>query len=132
MAQVNDAYLSILNRYNVDVNETKNYRKHLKTIIVERLPGVQFVSLLRKNEPDNIVLSTTVSKAIDLKFSMMDNGEIIGNIVNVAHLLREEMMSKPGWSFTGTFNNFENPSLLQFFKSPSLWQSFWQSVRNAG
>jgi len=44
MTRVNDAYLSILNRY----NETKNYRKHLKTIIAERLTGVQFVSSLRK------------------------------------------------------------------------------------
>jgi len=74
---------------------------------------------MQRNEPDSIILSTAVSKAVGLRFSMMDNDEIISNPVNVASLLRE-MMSKRGWSFTGTFHNFENPALLQFFVSHLL------------
>ena len=52
MSQVNDAYLSILKRYRVDVDETTNHRKYLKKIIQEQLPDVQFVRSLRRNEPD--------------------------------------------------------------------------------
>lgn len=123
MAQVNDAYLSILKRYRTEVNETTNYRKYLKKIICERLPDVQFVSSLRRNEPDKLVQSTAVSKAIDLRFSMMDDGEIIGNLKYVANLLREEMMQKRSWSFAGNFDDFQNPSLLQFFLSHLLFGS---------
>ena len=121
MAQVNDAYLLILKRYNLDVNETENYRKYLKNLIAEWLPHVQFVSSMRRNEPDLLVLSTAVSKAVDLRLSMMDNNEIISNLVNAASLLREEIMSTRDWSFTGNFDNFENPSLLQFFLSHLLF-----------
>ena len=70
MAQVNEAYLLIWNRYNVDVNGTKKYRKYLKKVIAEGLPNVQFVSSLRRNEPDKLVLSTAVSKAVYIRMSM--------------------------------------------------------------
>ena len=56
MGEVNDVYLLILKRYHVEVDETTNYRKHLKQLNTEYLPNVQFVKSFRKNEPDNIVL----------------------------------------------------------------------------
>lgn len=123
MAQVNDAYLSILKRYHMDIDETTNYRKYLKKIISELLPDVQFVGSLRRNEPDKLVRSTVVSKAIDLRLSMMENDQEIGKLKNVANLLRAEIMQKRSWSFTGTFDNFENPSKLQFFLSLLLFGS---------
>ena len=61
MGEVNDAYLLILKRYHVEVDETTNYRKHLKQLITEYLPNAQFVKSFRKNEPDNIVLPKTVN-----------------------------------------------------------------------
>ncbi|KAG0729712.1 hypothetical protein GWK47_029788 [Chionoecetes opilio] len=115
MAEVNDAYLSILKRYRVDVNESENYRKYLKRLISERLPEVKFVTSLRRNEPDRLVLSTAVTMAMDYRSSMMNDDDIVGHLKNVANLLREEMLQQRSWSFTGSFSNFENPSLLQFF-----------------
>ena len=56
MGEVNDAYLLILKRYHVEVDETTNYRKHLKQLNTEYLSNDQFVKSFRKNEPDNIVL----------------------------------------------------------------------------
>ncbi|KAG0719847.1 hypothetical protein GWK47_049648 [Chionoecetes opilio] len=123
MAEVNDAYLSILKRYRVDVNESENYRKYLKRLISERLPEVKFVTSLRRNEPDRLVLSTAVTMAMDYRSSMMNDDEIVGHLKNVANLLREEMLQQRSWSFTGSFSNFENPSLLQFFMSHLLFGS---------
>ena len=57
MGELNDAYLLMLKRYHVEVDETTNYRKHLKQLIAEHLPNAQFVKLFCKNEPDNIVLT---------------------------------------------------------------------------
>ena len=56
MGEVNDVYLLILKRYHVEVDDTTNYRKHLKQLNTEYLPNAQFVKSFRKNEPDNIVL----------------------------------------------------------------------------
>ncbi|KAG0714178.1 hypothetical protein GWK47_014630 [Chionoecetes opilio] len=61
--------------------------------------------------------------AMDYKSSMMNDDEIVGHLKNVANLLREEMLQQRSWSFTGSFSNFENPSLLQFFMSHLLFGS---------
>ena len=50
MGEVNEAYLLILKRYHVEVDETTNYRKHLKQLITEHLPNAQFVKSFHKNE----------------------------------------------------------------------------------
>ena len=66
IADVNDAYLSIMRRYQIEINEGGNYKKYLKHLIIVRIPNAQFVKSLRKNEPEDIVLQSTLSKAVDL------------------------------------------------------------------
>lgn len=121
MAQVNDEYLSLLTRYQMEISDTGNYRKHLKSIISDRLPNVQFIKSLRKNEPDNLVLPTTVSKAMDLRDSYIDEGETISYLKRIAAVLRDEIMQHRNWSFNGSFDDFENPPLLQFFITQLLF-----------
>ena len=72
----NDAYLLILKRYHAVVDETTNYRKHLKQLITEHLPNAECVKSFGKNEPDNIVLPKTVSKAMEIRSTLLNNGEI--------------------------------------------------------
>ena len=76
IGELNDAYLLILKRYHVEVDETTNYRKQLKQLITEHLPNAQFVKSFRKNEPDNIVLPKTVSNAMEIRSTLLNNGEI--------------------------------------------------------
>ena len=52
---------------------------------------------------------------------MLDSGEVICHLKNTADMLREEILSCRGWSFTGNFDDFENPLLLQFFVSRLLF-----------
>ena len=121
MAQVNDEYLSILKRYQVEINETANYRKHLKKLIIEQIPNVQFIKSLCKNKPENLVLPTVVSKAMDLRSLLLENEDTIGMLKNVANILRGEIMQHRNWSFNGTFEDFQNPPLLQFFLTHLLF-----------
>ena len=58
MGEVNDVYLLILKRYHAEVDETTNYRKHLKQLNTEYLPNTQFVKSFRKNGKTN---QTTLS-----------------------------------------------------------------------
>ena len=99
----------ILKRYHVEVDETTNYRKHLKQLNTEYLPNAQFVKSFRKNEPDNIVLPKTVSKAMEIRSTLLNNGEIIEKLKKMADILREEMIQHRNWSFNGSFEDFENP-----------------------
>ncbi|XP_034021254.1 uncharacterized protein LOC117505823 [Thalassophryne amazonica] len=73
MAEVNEAYISLLKRYQIEVKGDENYRKHLKRLITERLPNFQFVKSLRKNEPDKLVTLKGVSKAIDVHLDSLDS-----------------------------------------------------------
>ena len=73
MGKVNEAYLLILKRYHVEADETTNYRKHLKQLNTEYLPNDQFVKSFRKNEPDNIFLPKTVSKAMEIRSTLLNN-----------------------------------------------------------
>ena len=127
MSQVNDAFLSILRRYHTEVPENANYRKDLKKLISQRLPDVQFVPSQRCNESDNLVKSTTVSKAIDLLLSMSDT-DVVKILKNAAKLLREGVMKTRDWSFTGSFQNYENPLLLQLFLKQFLFGSHVSKV----
>ena len=121
IAHVNHSYISILKRYQLEVHQEANYRKHLKKIIAERLPNVQFVKSLRKNEPQNIVLKLAVTKAMELKSTYCNDSDIVCHLKNIANILCDEMMQHRKWTFNGTFDDFENPPLLQFFLSQLLF-----------
>ena len=131
MGEVNDSYLLILKRYHVEVDETTHYRKHLKQLNTEYLPNAQFVKSFRKNEPDNIVLTKTVSKAMKIRSTLLNNGEIIWQLLNMADMLREEMMQHRNWSFNGSFEDFENPQYSSFPHPsplrPSCYDNFWNA-----
>ena len=50
-----------------------------------------------------------------------DESEIVCSLKKVAYLLQGEIMQLRDWSFTGTFDNFNNPPLLKFFLSNLLF-----------
>lgn len=121
MAEVNEEYVSLLKWHQVCLTESANYKKHLKNLITERLPYVQFVKSVRKNEPESIVLPTAVSKAMEIRSSMLDNDDKISQLRSTANMLRNEMMGHRDWSFNGSFEDFKNPPLLQFFLTHLLF-----------
>ena len=92
IADVYDAYLSIMRRYQIEINEGGNYKKYLKHLITERIPNAQFVKSLRKNEPENIVLQSTLSKAVDIWSTLHDTDEKVTYLKHISRLLREELL----------------------------------------
>ena len=121
MAEVNEEYVSLLKWHQVCLTESANYKKHLKTLIAERLPNVQFVKSVRRNEPESIVLPTAVSKAMEIRSSMLDNEGTISQLRSTSQMLRNELMNHRDWSFNGNFEDFQNPPLLQFFLTHLLF-----------
>ena len=123
LAELNDTYVMILKRYSVQITESRNYRKYLKQLLSERLPNLQFVKSLRKSEPDKVVLPAAVSKAVDVLSGQMDSKDTIKHLETMARMLRGEIMQQQKWSFTGSFEDFPNPPLLQFFLTHLLFGS---------
>lgn len=105
MCEVNDAYLTILKCHHLDVRECDNYRKYLKNLISQRLPCVQFVRSVRRNEPDKLVLSSEVTKAIHAQ-RVLNDKDIIAQMSNIARIIREDAMQYRNWSFDGNFETF--------------------------
>ncbi len=104
MGEVNDAYLLILKRFHVEVDETTNYRNHLKQPITKHLPNAQFVKSFRKNEPDNIVLPKTVNKAMEIRSTLLNNGEIIGQLKNMADIPHHLLFGRHVMTISGIRN----------------------------
>ena len=128
MGEVNDAYLLILKIYHVEFDETTNYRKHLKQLNTDHLSNTQVVKSFRKNEPDNIILPKTVSKAMKIRSTLLNNGEIIGQLKNMADILREEIMQHRNWSFNGSFEDYDNPHYSSFPHSSPLRPSIVMTI----
>ena len=114
IADLNDEYLSILKRYSVAISESGNYRKHLKALISDLFPNMDFVTSVRRNEPDMIVLKTTISKAVAYHTTMFDSSEVVDQLKGVASLLRNKILQYQSWTFKGAFDDFEYPPFLQF------------------
>ena len=53
----------------------------------------------------------------------MDSKDTIKHLETMARMLRGEIMQQQKWSFTGSFEDFTNPPLLQFFLTHLLFGS---------
>ena len=76
---------------------------------------------MRRYEPESIVLPTAVSKAMEIRSSMLDNEGTISQLRSTSQMLRNELMNHRDWSFNGNFEDFQNPLLLQFFLTHLLF-----------
>ena len=109
MGKVNDVYLLILKRDHVEVDETTNYRKHLNSSILNIFQMPSSSNRFAKTNQTTLSSQKTVSKAMEIRSTLLNNGEIIGQLRNMADILREEMMQHRNWSFNGSFEDFDNP-----------------------
>ena len=73
MNNINDIYLEILNKYQVTLSDSQNYKKYLKKLIKEHISDVQFVKPTLKNQSEHVVMPETISKAVDLNASMSES-----------------------------------------------------------
>ena len=46
---------------------------------------------------------------MEIRSTLLNNGEIIGQLKNMADILREETMQHRNWLFNGRFEDFDNP-----------------------
>lgn len=103
---VNDHYIQILNRYHVETSPKGDFKKHIKSLIAQNVSGVTIVSPKQKNRSDNIVLDDEVSKAVDARQSLCNEGNLPSLAINLARELRKESLHSEKWCFNGNSTGF--------------------------
>ena len=125
MRNINDEYLSILEDYGMNNMYSVDHKKHLKDLLKNRIPAIQFVKSLRKNESETVSLEFHVIQAMDFASSHTTSVETMANL---AKILREEALNYRHWELETDFNNFKCPPMLQFFLNQLLFGRFCKSV----
>ena len=115
MNKVDETYKEILTENGTDAeNLSTNYKKHLKSLILENVEGAVFVKPQNRNKPEQIIADSTQSEVIS---QLVDEGPTEGDLKimwNVAKEIRKDIL-KRGWKFEGELHNFEASQLLQTF-----------------
>lgn len=126
MTTVNDEYVSILELYKLDTssddgNSVSTNRKRLKRLISKRFPSVKFIRTAR-NEPERLVNPATVSFAADYQSAQqLGENDQVFQFTQTAVKLRDEVLRQRNWQFSGGFDDFKPPPLLQFWLTRLLF-----------
>ena len=92
-------------------NPETNFKPHLKGILLESIPGIEFAKRGPKSE---MVFSTIIKEALMTKFYQdSEPGEDMKSLYKASQIIRKEISGLEEWSFTGSFDDFTTPMKLQ-------------------
>ena len=117
---VNDAYIEILAKYNVEINTSKDYRKYLKHLVSEKLPDIAIIRSHRAEKPAQFAFKSTVSESMKMRMESLDDTEKMNCLKKASKVLRDEILNNRDWTFEGKFDDYKLPSFTQFFMTRLL------------
>lgn len=82
-----------------------SYKKHIKNILLEKVPGIDFA----KRGPKPEIIFSTVTKE-KLMAQMYENV-----VFKASQIFRREIEEMGDWHYTGSFVDFNTPMKLQQF-----------------
>jgi len=111
MNNINTTYINLLQDNNHPSEIKNNNKRYLKRIILENIPDVEVIKPRRKNVPERLC-STKEKDAIvgDALENVSDN---LQHIFQAAKLVRKDIFEAEPWNFTGSFDNYKPPEMLQ-------------------
>ena len=111
MSEINECYKALL-RQNGEAEDLikDNYKRYLKLLINQNISSAMFMKSPRVNEPERVCSKGVQEAALDILSNQSDDLDMI---FKTAKLVRNELLQHPNWTFTGSFENFQQPQLLQ-------------------
>ena len=109
MNVINDAYIKLLKEHEVPVL-TSNYKQHLKSRLLEKIPGIDFVK--RGPKPEVVVSKKIKDKIVSREYEVSDVDEEMEILSKAAKIIRQEIDSIKDWKYLGSFEDFETPKKL--------------------
>ena len=88
-----------------------SYRKYLKQLILENVPGVSFKKSQHANKPERICSQSAEDHAIEVALQQ-NEVEKLKEIYNAAKIIRTELENMNKWKFSGSFSDFTAPTQL--------------------
>ena len=86
-----------------------SYRKYLKQLILENVPGISFKKSPRANKPERICSESAEDHAIEVALQQ-NEVEKFKEIYNAAKIIRTELEKMNKWKFSGSFSDFTAPT----------------------
>ena len=109
MNEINDVYVKLLNEKGIITKSDANFKKHLKPVIRENVPGVDFVVPRNPSHSHKVTLKQSVSDAFEYA-----EDTSLSSLLDVTKSLRNEVLKFREWKFTGDFESWTNPPMLEF------------------
>lgn len=109
MNAINDTYIKLLEEHDVPVLSS-NYKQHLKSLLLEKIPGIDFVK--RGPKPEIVVSKKLKDKIISHEYEITDVDEEIEILSRASKIIRREVDSIKDWQYIGSFDDFETPKKL--------------------
>jgi len=108
MNSIQDSFRS---ENNVTFNPDTNFKPHIKGILLESIPDIEFVNQGPKPE---IVFSTKTKEVLMAKFyEDSELGEDMESLYKASQIIRKEISRLEDWNFTGFFDDFTTLVKLQ-------------------
>lgn len=98
MKSLNAAYNSLL-----ETNDL-NYKRYLKQLLLENVPGVKFVRPHARNQSERICSYYSHSSAIEKSFQ--NSYDDYNNIFHASKIIRNEIKEQEKWQFNGSYDGF--------------------------
>ena len=126
MNDVRAVYLEIVEKYPFQPSDRKKSKRQLKELIIENVTDITF------NRPTDVtkseqILSTTTSREC-LSAAKKDKTSL-KTLLDASRILRKEILDHPVWKFTGSFDSYNGPELLNWFVGQLLHGR--KTVKNA-
>lgn len=119
MNELNSYYIDLLKERNIYKKESDNHKKYLKELIEQHVPDVEFVQPPNPIHSHRVMRKKSVGQAVEFATTDTDTRALI----DLARALRQEVLGARDWKFTGEFNDFENPPMLEFLIARIMYGS---------
>ena len=109
---VNTTYVNILQDNNQG-NIQLNYKRHLKELLLENIPNIEFIKPVKKNEPEKICSTKQKDEIVGSTFENINSN--YHDVFQAARLIRDGILKTENWKFTCSFDNYQLPLFLKTF-----------------
>lgn len=113
MIFVEDTYKRVLEEKGVATHPKTSYKKHIKNILLEKVPGIDFAK--RGAKPEIIFSTVTKEKLMTQKHENAGVGDGIETVLKAFQIICREITEMDDWYCIGLFVDFNTPMKLQQF-----------------
>jgi len=105
MTELNDFYLDLLKEKKIHEQRSDNHKKHLKELIEQHVPDVEFVEPPNRRQSHRVMRKKSVGQAVE--FATADTDAWV--LIDLSCALKKEVLGARDWKFTGDFNDLKKP-----------------------